>query len=254
MTICILFAPVGIYTFLTQDVTYTAYFFVIGTGLIHVFYFVFLSRGYSLGNLSEVYPVARGVGPILVPVLAYLILEESISFWAFTGIILVAFGVLVVYWSKAFVYILTKPLKSFQRADLKYALATGITIAIYSIWDKAGVGYLPGFLYMYLQSLSTTIFFSLYLISKNNIKTLKPEWKLSVKGITLSAICLYSAYGLVLTALEASKVSYLWPIREISILIVVLMSYLIEKEKIRTTTIVGSIVITTGVMSISLAS
>ena len=107
---------------------------------------------------------------------------------------------------------------------------------------------------MYLQSLSTTIFFSLYLISKNNIKTLKPEWKLSVKGITLSAICLYSAYGLVLTALEASKVSYLWPIREISILIVVLMSYLIEKEKIRTTTIVGSIVITTGVMSISLAS
>ncbi|GIS64821.1 MAG: hypothetical protein CM1200mP3_10690 [Chloroflexota bacterium] len=68
IAISVLFAPISIFMFFRSPIGDIGWVFVVGTGILHVFYFVFLSRGYKYGELSEVYPVARGAGPGLTPV------------------------------------------------------------------------------------------------------------------------------------------------------------------------------------------
>jgi drug/metabolite transporter (DMT)-like permease len=253
LTICLLFAPVAIYLLLEFQLTLIGSLFTLGTGIIHVFYFIFLSRGYTYGDLSEVYPVARGTGPAIVPILGHFVLGETMSLQAYLGVLTVVTGVVTVYWSKEFLRMVTRPLSSFKRPDIKYAIATGVTIAIYSVWDKIGVEHVPGFLYMCLMSITTSLFFSLYIKKIGGFGLLISEWRVNWRGIMISAVFLYVAYGLVLTALEISKLSYVWTIRETSILIVVALSYFIEKEQIRTTTLVGSSLIVAGVATISIS-
>ena len=70
---------------------------MVGTGVLHVLYFLFLSRGYRHGDMSVVYPVARGLGPALVPVLAFLALSEKVTPLALGGIGCVVLGMFAVH-------------------------------------------------------------------------------------------------------------------------------------------------------------
>ena len=69
--------------------------FVVGSGLIHLAYFTSLQFGYRLGDLSVVYPLARGTGPVIATVAAIAFLDERPSALALVGVVLVAGGVLL---------------------------------------------------------------------------------------------------------------------------------------------------------------
>ena len=64
-----------------------------GTASIHGIYAYTLTRGYDLGDLSSVYPIARGIAPALVPIFAVLIFDEQVSALAAGGIVLVVVGI-----------------------------------------------------------------------------------------------------------------------------------------------------------------
>ena len=65
---------------------------LLATIILHILYFVLLGRGYTQGNLSLVYPIARGVGPMLVPVLAVVFLDETVALPAILGIATIVAG------------------------------------------------------------------------------------------------------------------------------------------------------------------
>ena len=109
ISISVLFAPLSIYMFFQNPVDSIGWLFVVGTGILHVFYFTFLSRGYKYGELSEVYPVARGAGPALTPLLGYFVLGEDISIQGLLGILSVILGVILVYWTGSFSKFLRDP-------------------------------------------------------------------------------------------------------------------------------------------------
>ena len=249
-----LFAPVSVFMFFQNPVDSMGWVFVVGTGILHVFYFVFLSRGYRYGDLSEVYPVARGAGPALTPPLGYLVLGEHISIQGASGIFSVILGVVLVYWAGSFSKMLQDPVNTLKRTDMKYALATGGTIAIYSIWDKVGVSHVGGLLYVYLMFLGSTLLMIPYVKYTSNAAILKREWRLNWKSIVPAGILMYIAYGLVLLALEVSKVSYVWTVREFGILVALALGYFILKESLRRTSIVGSLLIVAGVVTVATAS
>ena len=103
--------------------------------LLFSIYFLFLSRGYAQGDLSVVYPISRGMGPALVPISGVLVLNESVSALAVVGIVVVVLGIYTVYWWGRFPTILRNPFHLLGEPSTRYALITGLTIAIYSIWD-----------------------------------------------------------------------------------------------------------------------
>ena len=93
IAIIVLLAPVAAIIVWQDPIEGPGWWFVIGTSLLHVLYFLFLSRGYVHADLSLVYPLARGTGPALVPVLGVVLLDERVSGLAIAGITAIVGGV-----------------------------------------------------------------------------------------------------------------------------------------------------------------
>ena len=112
-------------------------------------YFNLLARSYAEGDLSLVYPVARGMGPMIVPALAVVFLSETIEPLAIGGIAAIPGGIYTISWWGNFHQVLRKPLLFISSAGMRYAMLTGLTIATYAIVDKEGIGHVQPLLYMY---------------------------------------------------------------------------------------------------------
>ena len=101
---------------------------MVGSGLLHALYFTLLQRGYAAGDLSVVYPLARGTGPLLAGAAAIAFLGERPSALALAG------GLIIV----AAVFSLVG--RQGSREAVLFAVCTGVAIATYTLWDKHAVG------------------------------------------------------------------------------------------------------------------
>ena len=252
VAMAVLFAPLALLLFLTDPISPQGWLFVFGTSLIHTFYFLFLARGYAGGELSQVYPIARGTGPALVPILGVLLLGESVSPPAVAGIVAIVAGVFFVYWTGRMAKLLTEPLRFLQEPGARYAIATGICIAAYSIWDKVGVGFVAPFLYMHLMSLGVAVMLSPYIVRRHGIPALRAAARTGARAILTAAALTFLAYGLVLSALQLAQVSYVWPAREIGIVLAVLLGSLVLREPFGRGRLLGSCLIVLGIGVIAL--
>ncbi|HEX4705618.1 MAG TPA: EamA family transporter, partial [Pseudonocardiaceae bacterium] len=107
------------------------------SGLLHVSYFVLLQRGYATGDLSVVYPLARGTGPLLSVLFAVVLFGERPGVVALAGALTVVAGVFVIG-SATGERDDGAPARR-RTAGLFYGVATGITIAGYTLWDANAV-------------------------------------------------------------------------------------------------------------------
>ncbi len=187
--------------------------FMFGSGVLHLGYFVLLQRGYAVGDLSLVYPLARGTGPLLATAAAIVLLGERPGAGAFLGIALITVGV----------FLLTTEPESVRKAHWSagviYGLLTGGFIAAYTIWDAYAVSTLliAPLLQSWVTTLVTTVLLTpLAVRRRGKVLALWREHKTEALGV---AVLSPLSYILVLTALVFTPVSYVAPAREISILI-----------------------------------
>jgi drug/metabolite transporter (DMT)-like permease len=247
-----LLLPLGAFLFWRFPIDGTGWLFVLGTILLHIFYFLFLARGYAKADLSVVYPIARGMGPTLSPLLGVMILGESVSLLAIVGIASVVVGIYTIYWWGSFGQIFSDPLKLLKESGTRYAVFTGLLIAIYTIWDKVGVSHVTPFLYMYLMSTGTAIGMSPYLFRTHGALAIRTELRSNVIGIVAVALLMFLAYGLVLTAFTFSRVSYIAPSREVGIVAGVLLGTLVLNEPFGRGRLLGAGLIAVGPVIITL--
>ena len=253
IAIIVLLAPLAMIIVWQDPIEGPGWWFIIGTSLLHVLYFLFLSRGYVHADLSLVYPLARGTGPALVPVLGVVLLDERVSGLAIAGITAIVGGVFTVYWWGQVSQILADPFKLLREPGTRYALLTGLTIAGYSVWDKVGVGYVNPLLYMYLLSLGTALGLAPYMVWRHGIGTMRRELKFNLASIVAAGMLTFTAYAMVLSALRLSRVSYVSPVREVGIVFSVLLGVVVLKEPFGRGRITGSVLIALGVLLIALA-
>jgi drug/metabolite transporter (DMT)-like permease len=186
---------------------------------LNVAYGIFLLRGYRAGDLSVVYPLARGTGPVLALVGAILLFGERPTPLAIAGAIAIVAGVLA---------LTGDPRKLRQRGvgiAVAYALLTGVTIAAYTLWDKRAVSVLliPPIVYEWGANVFRAIILTPQALPR--WAEVRAEWASRANRTAALAVASLSplAYMLVLTALAISPVSYVAPAREIGILFGVLM-------------------------------
>ena len=253
ISIGILLLPLAIILLMSDPVSGPGWWFIVGTIILHAIYFVLLARSYTHADLSLVYPVARGVGPALVPILGVFILSEIVAPLAIVGIITVICGIFTVYWWGQFSKIIRDPLRLFRDTGMRYAILTGIVNAVQSIWDKVGVSYVNPFLYMYLLALGGAIVLAPYMLGVHGIKAVQIERRANLKIIPVAGLLMFLAYGLVLLTLQFTQVSYIIPAREIGIVIGVVLGSILLKEPFGKGRIIGSLLIALGVALITIA-
>ncbi len=184
---------------------------VVATIVVHLIYFLLLQRGYRVGDLSLVYPLARGTGPALSMVLAIVLFQERPTMLAIVGGLLVASGVFALAGGSA------SPLRN--RKAVGYGLLTGVAIATYTLVDKLGVSTyrIPPLLLVYAIDVGRVLL--LAPIAWRRWNEAQREWCRHRRQIVAIGILCPLSYILVLTALVSTPVSYIAPAREVSILI-----------------------------------
>jgi len=212
---CLLAFPV---LFFIPDALPQAWFIVLVSGLLEAIYFYTLTRAYSSGDLSLVYPIARGSAPLFLLLWAILFLRERPTWIGLCGIALVIIGLYLV--NLPSLHDWSRPLHAFRSSASRWALLTGILISAYSAIDKVGVRYFHPFVYIYLILLVSWMCLSFQWLIPHRRDALMQEPKdRRLLSIIAAAVLGTVGYSLVLAALRLSPVSYVGPVREISVVI-----------------------------------
>jgi drug/metabolite transporter (DMT)-like permease len=242
--------------------------FLAGTGVLQSGYFLFLQRGYSLGDLSVVYPIGRGAGAMLAALAGIVLLGERPSPVAITGTIAIGVGVVLIGIPGAARRTASQPAGTSADAPLPdapaiirpaapargaivFALLTGMFIASYTIWDKYAVADLhtPPILQGYACfPVMTAVFAPFVLRDRQRLAEVWRSFRLQVLGAALLAPL---AYILVLTALSFTAVSAVAPAREVSVLFGVLLGGRLLGESGLARRLTGATAIVAGIIAIA---
>jgi drug/metabolite transporter (DMT)-like permease len=193
------------------------YGLMFASAALHTAYYLLLDRGYRSGDLSVVYPLARGTGPLITILCAVLLLQERPTPIAVTGALLIGGGAIA---------LTGDPRKLRQSGNLHavgFALLTGCMIASYTLVDKIAVAawLIPPLVQDWAANLGRVLLMTpLALKLRGDIR---PTWRRAKKEIIAVALLCPLSYILVLTAMVFTPVSYVAPAREVSILVAALM-------------------------------
>lgn len=248
----VVYLPVAIYFGLTVDLSAEAWLFIAGTILLHAVYFYALNQAYTHGDLSLTYPIARGSGMMLVPILAAVALDERISIQGALAIAVILGGIFVAHLRGATGTWLMESKRALTEPSTRYALLTGLTIACYSVWDKHGVSLSPAPFYAYFIFLSW-LFLGGIDVLLHRRPALKQMYVERKREIIAAGVLAPLAYGLVLTALTFSRVSYVAPARELGVVIGTAMGIVLGGEPHGKNRLVGASLIAAGVIALALA-
>lgn len=220
--------------------------FMLGSGIFQLLYFVVLAKGYEKADLSIVYPIARGTGPLLATVLAIVLLGEHPTPVTIAGSVLICGGV--------FVLASGGRLRGDRSllTGVGYGVATGLIISCYTVWDGHAVGALA--IPAVMQSWSAEALRAVYLTpyARHNRGRVRDVWARFRRPVILVGIMSAGSYMLVLTALSFSPVSSIAPAREVSIIFGALLGFWLLKEPMTGSRITGALVIVGGVVLVVL--
>jgi len=219
--------------------------YAIASGFIHLGYNLFLARSYRTGELSQVYPVARGAAPLLTFAGAWLFAGE-----AATPLIGLGIGLLV-----AGIWLVTLADRRSLNLDgpvLFYALGTSLFIAFYTIVDGLGgrVSGSPssyaGLVFMFDAAFLFTA--GVFMRGPDIVRQVAPYWKSGLVGAVLSA----GAYWIAIWAMSRAPIAAVAALREVSILFVMGMSAYVLKEHVTPKRLTGAGLVVAGAVALRL--
>ena len=228
---------------------------VTASAAVHVVYFLTLLRGYREADLTVVYPVARGSGPLLTAAAAVLLLGETLSLSGAAGVLAVCGGVFLIAGGPRLFAAGADPADPAARArlhaGLRWGALTGALIACYSVIDGYAVKWLlmGPVLFDYLCNL-LRVPMMLPLVWRDGAglrHALRTQWRAALVVAVLGP----AAYICVLYALTMAPLSHVAPAREVSMLLAALIGGRLLGERDRGLRLLGAACIAGGVMALA---
>lgn len=222
---------------------------ILGNAVLHIAYGVVLQRGYTIGDLSVVYPLARGTGPLLSGAFAVLVLGERPGPLALLGGLLIVVGVLVIGFGRPASAAGEDP--SRRRLGIAFGVLTGAVIAGYTLWDAHSVTALavPPVIYFGAATLlQSTLMLPMALRFRPRVARIWHDHKVEAIIIGIASPV---AYLLVLFALQRAPVSLVAPAREVSIVFGALIGWLVLSEPNPARRLAGAVVVLAGIAAIA---
>ena len=223
------------------------------SGVLHVLYYVVLLRGYRKADLTVVYPLARGTGPLLTALVAVTLLGERLSLVAALGIGAVVGGVFLIAGGPGLLRA-TQDAQADRRVKkgMLYGVLTGVFIASYTVVDGYAVKamLLSPILVDYMGNFVRVLV--LAPVALRDRIELKSLWATQWRFALLVAVVSPIAYVLVLFAMQTAPLSHVAPAREVSMLFAALLGGHLLGEGDRAARLAGALLIALGVVALGL--
>jgi len=216
------------------------------TCLLHIAYYLFLNWGYQVGDLSLVYPIARGAGPLLAVIGAILVLGERPSLIAVGGMLLISTGIIILTSSP------TTGRKGSIRLGIIYGLLTAVAIGAYTLQDKQVVSFflVPPLILTWTSSLVQSLMLAPHAL--RHWDRVKINWQQYKREAFSIGILDSLSYILFLIALSSGQVAQLSPLRQTSILIGAFLGTRLLAEEGGRRRIAAALVMMVGVIVLAL--
>lgn len=219
--------------------------YAVTSGLLHLGYFLFLARSYRTGDLSQVYPIARGAAPLLTLAGTWAFMHEDVSLMGSAGVAILVLGIWVIS-------LVGQRGLRLDGLTLFFAIGTSVFVAAYTIVDGMG-GRVSGqpSAYAGMVFVFDAIFLSIAALSLRGpgiLREVAPYWKTGIVGALLSV----GAYWIAIWAMTEAPIASVAALRETSILVVMLLSMRVLKETVTLPRLGGAMLIVAGAVLIRL--
>lgn len=212
--------------------------FLIASGLLQLLYFALLVTAYRIAPLSVVYPVSRGVAPVLVLAIGVAALGHATSAGQVLGVLLVGTGVLLV-----------RGLRPTAGRGVAFGVVIACVIATYTLVDKRGVTYAGALPYLEVSMLGPALVYATFVAHARGRNALRSELRVST---FVAGIATFGAYCLVLLALQRAAAAPVAAVRETSVVVTALLAGRYLAEPVGRARLAGAAVVAGGIALLSL--
>ena len=241
---CIILLPALFFFSPTSVLTRSTYPYFVATGIIHAFYFYLLSKAYSHGHISTVYPIARGSGVIGTTIVAIFLLGDAISLYGITGILCTTAGILFIGLRK------DEGVEDYR--GVGFALLVGVTIVFYSIVDMMAVQLINPIVFIFGICFLTVVFLTPYMIISRKNELIN-AWKNLKKYSLIIGGGAVGGYLIILFVFRIAPVSYVVAARELSVAFGALLGVWFLGEPLSMKKTIGLVLVVLGLVMIKIA-
>ncbi len=218
--------------------------YIIVSIFIHQGYQWFLLSSYQIGDLTKVYPIARGTGPLVATLVSILFLGLILDIITILAILIICVGIIILG-------VFDKAKKNFT--VIKYSLLTGLFIGSYSLVDGHGARLSQSAIsFVSWSFLINAIIFPFALRLRNEKNVLQRVYTEGKQIFLIGILFSYASYVLVVWAFTKAPIPVVTSLRETSILFSIIIGYFFLKEKITPVKIFSIILILAGVIGLKL--
>lgn len=209
------FSRAGLYSLLASAVAETAYFIAI-------------SKAYTVGDISVVYPLARGSAPVYIAFWSRWLLGERLPAQGWLGLWLIVLGIYTINVRRA--GDLVRPLRMLREPAAQWALTAGLFISLYSLADKLGVALIPPPVFITLCFALTALLLTPYVIALRGRAVIFKVVGRNGGAMVAGGLMVMAAYLMVLYAMTMADLTRVGAAREVSIIFGALIGWLALKE------------------------
>ena len=217
----IIFFPI---IFMVQPPEGITCFYLLCSSILHSLYFILLGSMYNRGDMTLIYPIARGCAPVFVTLWSLIFLKDSIPLIGILGILTVSFGLILL------------SLENFKTKMnvqiIRISLFIAFVISVYTFTDGAGVRSADAAATYIVWNFFLGGWISIgYVYLKNKRELFELRFK-DLMFILLATIISFSAYAIIIWSMKHIPIGFVASMRESSIIFASLIGYLFLKEKI----------------------
>lgn len=210
------------------------------TTAIHIGYYLFLLRAYGIGDLSQVYPIARGGSPLILALISGPVVGEALSVTQVAGVGLISLGIISLSLGKG------------SRLALLYAVCTACFIAAYSATDALGVrrsgsplGYIA---WLFFLDGAMMLAFGFWRRGRTLFSPSRVDWRQWLGGGVLAV----GAYGIVVWCYNLGAAAPVSALRETSVIFAALIGTLFLGERFGVRRMIAAAVVAAGIVVMNL--
>lgn len=237
----LVFLPWAVASVSSHPIPLLGWLLLAATVMLHGGYVLLLSQSYRYGDLSQVYPLMRGMGPLLVPLMGVSFLGEHLTRLGWSGVIGIVAGISLLgrwHWRGI------RPSSGLSRTSV-LAVCVGLSITAYTVMDKVTLRYLPAVSLNDATNLGNLLALSWWALRSGAIRT---EWMQRWPSIVLAGVMSSGAYWLFLMALRMAPVAQMAPLRAIGTVFATVLGITVLKESQGGRRLAAAGLITAGVL------